>query len=148
LISRFKNEESGYSLIEVVVAILLLSIAIIPMVSMFDAGMRVAVLGGNYDQARALAGKQVATVESLSYSDVKTSFPSSPAAFNGSGTSETTGGTDPEFPNFTYEVSKQFLDPPTGSDFDDSSTDKGLMRVTVTVNWDGKSFNTSALKVR
>jgi hypothetical protein len=96
-----------------------------------------------------LAGKQVATVESLSYSEVKTSFPSSLAAFDASGLSQTTGRTDSEFPNFTYEVSKQFLKPLAGaSNFMPSDTDQGLMKVTVEVQWDGKSFNTSALKVR
>ncbi len=56
MINRLRNE-TGYSLVEVMVAIMLLSIAIIPMVSMFEAGLRVAVLGSNYDKARALLTK-------------------------------------------------------------------------------------------
>jgi prepilin-type N-terminal cleavage/methylation domain-containing protein len=153
LISSLKNE-SGYSLVEVMVAILLLALAIIPMVGMFDAGLRAAVLGGNYDQARALAGKQIETAKSLSYSEVKTNFPSSPAAFDASGLSVTTGRTDPDpiFSNFTYEVRKQFKSPPapTDPDFLDSNTDVGMMKITVIVEWDGgaKSFETSMLKVR
>ena len=34
------SEESGYSLVEVMASIVLLSIAIIPMVAMFDVGLR------------------------------------------------------------------------------------------------------------
>jgi len=41
------------------------SIAIIPMVSMFDAGLRAAVLGGNYDQARTLANEKLEEVKAL-----------------------------------------------------------------------------------
>lgn len=152
MIKQLKNEESGYSLVEVVVAIMLLSLAIIPMVGMFDAGLRAAVIGGNYDQARALAGKQIETAKSLSYTEVKTAFPNSPAAFDASGLSVSTGRTDPDplFSNFTYDVRKQFVNPPaSGSpDFTDSATDKGMMRVTVIVRWDGKSFETSILKAR
>jgi len=56
---RLKNE-AGYSLVEVMVAIML-SIAIIPMVSMFDAaGGR---LGRHYDQARTLANEKLEEVK-------------------------------------------------------------------------------------
>lgn len=57
--NRLKKEESGYSLVEVLAAIVLLSLAILPMVSMFDAGLRSAALGGNYDQARTLANSNI-----------------------------------------------------------------------------------------
>lgn len=134
------------------VAIMLLALAIIPMVGMFDAGLRAAVLGSNYDQGRALAGKQIAIAKSLSYSEVKANYPTSPAAFDGSGLSVTTGRTDADFPDFTYDVRKQFKNPPAPGDpnFTDSSTDVGVMKVTVIVRWDGgaKSFETSMLKVR
>ena len=61
------KDESGYSLVEVMVAIMLLAIAIIPMVSMFDAGLRAAVLGGNFDQARAIAGEELEEVRALPF---------------------------------------------------------------------------------
>ncbi len=67
MIKRLKNE-SGYSLVEVMVAIMLLAIAIIPMVGMFDAGLRAAVLGGNYDKARALANEELEEIKALPYS--------------------------------------------------------------------------------
>lgn len=50
------------------VAILLLSIAIIPMVSMFDAGLRAAVLGSNYDKGRAIASEELAEIQALPFS--------------------------------------------------------------------------------
>lgn len=73
LIERLKNE-SGYSLVEVMVAIMILAIAIIPMVSMFDAGLRAALLGGNYDKARALAGEKMEEVRALNYAEVEARY--------------------------------------------------------------------------
>jgi prepilin-type N-terminal cleavage/methylation domain-containing protein len=64
--SRLKDE-AGYSLVEVMVAIMILAIAIIPMVSMFDAGLRAALLGGNYDRARALATAELDGIRALPY---------------------------------------------------------------------------------
>lgn len=150
LIKRLKSE-AGYSLVEVMVAIMLLGLAIIPMVSMFDAGLRAAVLGSNYDQARALAGKQMERAQSLPYGTVKTSFPAPTASFDSSGYSQTTGLTEPAFPNFTYDVERQFVNAPAagGSTFSNSSTDRGLMRITITVRWDGsKEFSTVSLIAR
>ena len=47
--------EGGYSLIEVVVSIIILSIALLPMAGMFDMGINSATEDGKYDKARALA---------------------------------------------------------------------------------------------
>ena len=74
MFKRLKSE-SGYSLVEAMVAILLLSIAIIPMVGMFDAGLRAAVLGGNYDNARALANEKLEEVKALSFSEALARYP-------------------------------------------------------------------------
>lgn len=68
MIKLCKNE-SGYSLIEVMVAIILLAIAILPMVGMFDAGLRAATMSGQYDQARALANENLEKVRALNYQD-------------------------------------------------------------------------------
>ncbi len=122
------------------------------MVSMFDTGLKTAVLGGNYDTARALAKKQLESVQSLPYKTVKVRFPSSPAPFNASGRSVSTGRTDSEplFSGFTYNIEKQFVSaPPSGSDtFADSPVDVGLMRVTVTVRWESKSYSATTIKAR
>ncbi len=132
-------------------AIMILAIAIIPMVGMFDAGLRAAVLGGNYDQARALANKQMENAHSLSYGSVKTSFPTSTSSFDSNGYSLTAGLTNSSFPGFTYDVERQYVSAPSvgGSTFNDSSTDRGLMRITVTVRWDSnKQYSTTSLIAR
>jgi prepilin-type N-terminal cleavage/methylation domain-containing protein len=69
------RDQSGYSLVEVMVAIMILAIAIIPMVSMFDAGLRAAMLGGNYDTARAFANEKLEEVKSLSFNDALARYP-------------------------------------------------------------------------
>ena len=70
--TKLIKDQAGYSLVEVVVSILLLSIAIIPMVAMFDAGLRASVLGSNYDKARTLANSNLEEVKARSFSDVAT----------------------------------------------------------------------------
>ena len=40
---------------EVLASIVILSLAILPMVGMFDMGLNSAIRGSNYDKARALA---------------------------------------------------------------------------------------------
>ncbi len=148
---KYLKDEAGYSLVEVMVSIMILTIAIIPMVGMFDAGLRAATLGGNYDQARALAKKQMEQAQSLPYGTVKTSFPSSPEPFNSSGLSETLNRTDAQFSGFSYEISKQYVNGPAagGTTFGNPATDQGLMRITVIVRWDGtKSYRITSLKVR
>ncbi len=50
MIKRLKDE-TGYSLVEVIASIIILSIAIIPMVGMFDMGLNAATSSGNYDTA-------------------------------------------------------------------------------------------------
>lgn len=47
------KEERGYSLIEVMVSIIILALAILPMVGMFDMGLHGVTASSNYDKARA-----------------------------------------------------------------------------------------------
>lgn len=143
---RISRCESGYSLLEVMVAILLLAIAIIPMVSMFDAGLRAATQGGDYDQARALANKQLETARSLPYQDLQDDFPvGSSAPDAATGTYESADQTDADFPGFTYKVRKAYARLGTTDVVEDAGT-RTMMRVTVTVSWDdGKSFSTTGL---
>ncbi len=143
------KDEGGYSLVEVVVAIMLLSIAIIPMVSMFDAGLRAAVLGGNYDQARALAGKQLETVKSKSYNEIRDSFPvasSTPDPVTGV-YQDSTDRTDPEFPGITYRVRKEYVALVANEIRPDATAIalKRMMQVTVTAKWSGGQYKTTAL---
>jgi prepilin-type N-terminal cleavage/methylation domain-containing protein len=142
LTERLKSE-SGYSLVEVMASIMILAIAILPMVSMFDVGLETATRGSNYDKARALAKKQQEHVQSLPYGTVKTSFPSAaPCTFGESGLCESSNLQDPEFSSFRYEIQKQYVrlnDAETA--LVNTDGDRGMMRVTVVVGWGGASFD-------
>jgi prepilin-type N-terminal cleavage/methylation domain-containing protein len=153
------REESGYSLVEVMVAIVLLAIAILPMFAMFDTGLHSANRGSNYDKARALANKQLEQAQSLSYGTVRTSFPNAPCAFDNNGlcevgNREVPAAEDPggEFDNFRYAIRKQYVEP-NGNGFVNAEDDTGMMQITVVVGWGGGAFNATTytattLKVR
>ncbi len=124
--------ESGYSLVEVMASIMILAIAIIPMVSMFDAGLNAAGRGSNYDKARALANQQLETAKSLPYETVRDSFPNGTSAPNPQVTSSSQSAPG----GFSYTVTKRFID----SDLANSSTDVGMMKITVTVSGAGNTY--------
>lgn len=145
------KSEAGYTIVEVMASIMILSIAIIPMVGMFDTGLRAANSSGNYDTARALATKKVEQAKSLSYTDVRDTFPSiSPtvtpgtsASINSAADSEVPGG-------FSYTVRKQFLTMSgTGTSRTltaSGSSDTKMIEITITVNWgSGNSYSTTGM---
>ena len=145
--SLLKNE-SRYSLVEVMASIMILAIAIIPMVSMFDAGLRIATLGGNYDKARAFANQQLEQAKSLSYEAARDSFPVASSTPNPSSSSTLTVPSAVGMPSgSTYTVVKRYVNA-SGSSFTTVGSDQGLMRVTITVNWSGNSYTTVGLKAR
>ena len=109
--------ESGYSLVEVMVAMVVLTAAILPMVDMFEAGLRAATTSGDYDGARACAGQRLEQARSLPYDTVKSLPPE--------GVCETSG--------FGYALETRFVD----TELQNVDDDRGLMKVTVTVKWDG-----------
>jgi prepilin-type N-terminal cleavage/methylation domain-containing protein len=162
--------ESGYSLVEVMASIIILSIAIIPMVGMFDMGLQNATRSSNYDKSRALANLKLEEAKTLSFADAENNFPEAGTAYNGSGnyvsawmTDEGEPYWDDTYTNFEYRVEKQYMRQPskapgsTSEDFlpcDQFSADPtmacspgtGLIRVTVTVRWaDGNEFTTLGL---
>jgi Tfp pilus assembly protein PilV len=144
LLAERLREESGYSLVEVMASIMILTIAILPMVSMFDMALNTATRGGNYDKARALAKKQLETTQSLPYGVVKTNLPNAPCTFDGSGLCESSDRQDPdsEFSNFRYTIRKQYVKPNDSAiAFVNVVDDRGMMRVTVVVGWGGTNFN-------
>lgn len=144
LIGRMRDE-AGYSLVEVMVAIMIMTIAIIPMVGMFDAGLRTAVLGGNYDKARTLANKQLEIAKGLPYATVRDNFPTGTGAPDDvTGTITSSDQTDAEFPGFTYKVRKDYAAiGPSG--IAPNAAARNMMQITVTVNWQGKSYSTTGL---
>ena len=148
-------EESGYSLVEVVASILILSIAIIPMVGMFDMGINAATTASDYDKARALANLKMEEAKSLTFVAVQDNFPE-PEIRPRTLESLSTGDTlftepDPEFANFQYNIKKQFMvepptpmEPPASWTFQTSAEPTGLIRVTVTVHWDDDNADPDA----
>ena len=148
---RLKNE-SGYSLIEVMVSIMLLTIAILPMAGMFDMGLTSATKGSSYDKARALANLKMEEAKSLPFATVRDNFPVTGAALSNSGSYDSgfiaeTGPTAADFANFEYKVKKQSIKLPSQTPTSATepfvncdtvttcTTGTQLIRIAVTVQW-------------
>ena len=105
------------------------------MVGMFDAALRAATLGGNYDKARALANERLEEIRALPYSDP------------GGGADSVTEKYPPATPTggkrgiFTYTVQTKFVDASFSNPTDSPPTSQ--MRVEVEVEWQGKSYTTT-----
>jgi hypothetical protein len=154
------------------VSIMILTIAIIPMVGMFDMGLNTASTGNRYDKARTLANTKLEQAKMLPYDTVLTNFPSqatsgkgAPNGSNSITSSSVTSAQDPRVPpGFSYVVTKQYLNqPPTDvppdpnldlsggvepfepSTENPSDFDTGLLKVTVIVSWSGNSYQTSGM---
>ncbi len=129
------DEEVGYSLAEVMVAILILAIAIIPMVGMFDAGLRASVTGSNYDKARSLANERLERVRALPYNRPLGAADSAVEIYApGTPVTGTSGA-------FTYRVETAYWGESGGTlEANPSNTIvKPLMRIVVTVTWGGNN---------
>src|SRR5215217_2095846 len=147
------------------VSIMVLAIAILPMISMFDMGLHSATAGSQYDKARALANLKLEQAKSLPFSDVKDNFPvasSTPDSTLGnydSGFISVTGTGSADFTNFDYRVQKQFMKQPLQAPTSSSesfvpcnvspstcSAANGPLRITVTVRWgDGNTYTVFGL---
>ena len=159
---RLLQTEAGYSLVEVMASIMILTIAIIPMVGMFDAGLKSATAGSNYDKARALANLKMEEAKSLPFDstdatkqDVKDNFPEAAGTTTTytSGSYESTwktvtGPASADFVSFHYKVNKQYMTQPSqtpgspSENFGTSTSATNLIRVTVTVGWGAFSGGT------
>ncbi len=139
------------------VSIVLMTLAIIPMMSMFDLGLHSATQGSNYDKARTFANSQLEQARSISYADLRDNFPATAPCTPNCTSSAMTVPTSAGLPSgSTYTVSKQYMTkPPTAPtptapnpspvDFSTSSSDQGLIRVTVSVQWGGNTYSTLGL---
>jgi Tfp pilus assembly protein PilV len=147
------------------VSIVILAIAILPMVGMFDMGLNSATASSNYDKARALANLKLEQAKSLPFNDVKDNFPvsdSTPDSTSGyfdSGFISVTGTGSADFTNFDYRVQKQFMKQPSQAPTSSSesfvpcnvspstcSAANGPLRITVTVRWgDGNTYTVFGL---
>ena len=84
---------------------MILAIAILPMVGMFDMGLNTATTGSNYDKARTLANTKLEQAKMLPYETVRTDFPSeattgkgAPVGSNSITSSSVTSAQDPRVP--------------------------------------------------
>ena len=173
MLAKRMRGESGYSLVEVMASIIILALAILPMVGMFDMGLKSATRGSNYDKSRALANLKLEEAKGLPFADLETNFPEAGTTYDGSGNylspdwMEDTGEPywDDNYANFEYRVEKQYMAQPSrtpGSpsldfepcDPDPANTDPtvacspgtDLIRVTITVRWaDGNEYTTFGL---
>ena len=139
------NNQAGYSLVEVMVAIMILAVAIIPMVSMFDAGLNAVVLGSNYDKARAIAGKELEEIKALPFRlDVPAGVNDSAVEFyrpvNNGGTVKDCS--PPIDSGFTCAVTTNYLDPNTLAQ---DGTARTMMSLRVEVAWSNGSYTTTGL---
>jgi hypothetical protein len=122
---RRTTNDFGYSIVEVMVAIIVLTIAIVPMAGMFGAAIEAADAGGEYDGSRTCAVQKLEQVKSLPYEMVESGLPR--------GVCEPSG--------FGYEVATR----PIGTDLGAVSKDGGLTMVTVTVDSGGSSYSVSGV---
>lgn len=135
MINKLKNE-AGYSLVEVTASIVILSIAIIPMVGMFDAGLRAATTGSKYDTARALANANLEKVKALPYARALVDYKPVNASPAGTEVSCNTGA-------YACEVRTSYVN----DSFSPDSNYKTQMEIEVTVKWDGnKSYVATGFK--
>jgi prepilin-type N-terminal cleavage/methylation domain-containing protein len=163
LVRSLLKDGRGYSLIEVMVSIILLALAIIPMVGMFDMGLKGVTASSHYDKARTLANLKLEQAKNLPFTDVEGNFPAgNPTPYDEPDTWLQGEDEDAEFTGLDYRVVKQYmLEPPTnpGSSvfFVTSGTPTDLIRLRVEVRWgednDGddlpdKSFTTYGLVAR
>ncbi len=148
---RSIKDEGGYSLVEVMVAIMILAIAIIPMVGMFDTGLKTATAGSNYDKARALANANLEKVMSLPHSTATATY----KPVNDTSSPAGTAVSCDQAP-FTCTVATSYVDwrpdltPPRYEPLPNSAnpSSKNEVRITVTVTWESgsKSYTTTGFK--
>lgn len=109
-------------------AIVVLTIAIVPMAGMFGAATEAADAGGKFDEARTCAVQKLEQVKSLPYEAVEGDFPAGVCQPSGLG----------------YEVATR----PVGEDLGAGPEDGGLTMVTVKVDSGGTSYSVSGVVSR
>ena len=140
MFSKVLSSESGYSLVEVLAAIMILAIAILPMVGMFDAGLRAAASGSNYDKARVLANERLEEVRALPYNRAGTPADSAVEIYR-PGSPVT--GAEGLF-NYTITTTYWFENAGNVQAAPNNSIMRPMMQITVTVTWGpGKSYTTT-----
>lgn len=120
------------------VAIVILAIAIIPMVRMFDSGLKSVTTSSKYDQVRALANQNLEKVRALDYKSAVAQYPPGPTGRPCPvGTTELTYLT-------SCTVTTTYLNPNMAPD----ANAKDAMQIEVKVKWDETSYTTTGLKAQ
>ncbi len=119
-------------------------IATIPMVGMFDTGLRAAVSGGNYDKGRTLANEKLEEIKALPYKKDPSPPMDSVVELYPPGTNNCAGTIDPLFASCQVTTSYASLGTAAIAAHTGASP---MMEVKVTVKWDGgsKSYATTGL---
>ena len=127
-------DATGSSLVEVSVAMVVLTLAVVPMVGMLEAGLRSATASGEYDGARALANEKLEEVRALPYSRSGGASDSAVERYAPPGPPDATEG------DLSVSVRTAFVDERLANPAGSPPT--GQMRVEVLVRWDGGSYST------
>ena len=96
-----------------------LTVAVVPMVGMFDAAIGAVDASADYDKARTCAVQKLEHLKSLPYEAVEEGLQG--GVCNPSG--------------FGYTIASQSI----GTDLGDGPGEEGLTMVTVTVDWNGEN---------
>jgi hypothetical protein len=123
------------------VSIIILAVAIIPMVSMFDAGLQAALQGSKYDRGRAIAVEELEEIRALPFSSTPGSVVDSYPP--GGGPTPCSGSV---VADFTCRVETTYVSVGTT----DITADPGartMLQAEVTVTWSGgsSSYTTTGL---
>lgn len=124
--------DNGYSLLEVMVAIVVLTVAILPMADMFDAAIRATGTGGDYDTARSGVTTALEEARALDYEEAVSLY--------GPGSPESCPSAVPTG-KFTCSLDARFV----GEDLSPSEDSRTRMLLTVTYEWDGNTYEGEAL---
>ena len=126
---------SGHSVVEVMVAVVVLVLAVIPLVGVLEAGLRATGAGARYDAARLLAGEKVEEAMALPYSR-----PGGPddSAMERYAPPGPRGGTEGAY---SYKVETSFVN----RELEPAASPTGQLRIDVTVTWDGGSYAAGGL---
>lgn len=143
MLVRLWKDEAGYSLVEAIVSMFILALAIIPMVGMFDTGLRSATQGGNYDTGRALANGAIENVKALPYNKNSTPAADSIVERFAPGADRACPVTVPS--GYTCALRTAYANDSTLSGFSDGGGAQQFMRVTVTVTWGGGTRSISTV---
>lgn len=110
-----------------------LTLAVLPMVGMLEAGLRAATASGEYDAARALANEELEEARALPYSRPGGAADSAVERYAPPGPPDATEG------DLVVSVRTAFVDGRLSNPADSPPT--GQMRVEVLVGWDDGSYS-------